>query len=56
MFLEYKLDWIKIVDFSLIAKFLASPDNYASPSIHKFCKKNQRRAARDRARAPRPCI
>ena len=32
MLLEYQLDWIKIVDFLLIAKFLASPDNYASPS------------------------
>ena len=28
MLLEYQLDWIKIVDFLLIAKFLAIPDNY----------------------------
>ena len=28
MLLEYHLDWIKIVDFLLIAKFWASPDNY----------------------------
>ena len=34
MFLEYQLDWIKIVDFLSIAKFLAIPDNYESPSIH----------------------
>ena len=33
MLLEYELDWIKIVDFLLIAKFLASPDNHAYPSI-----------------------
>ena len=33
MLLEYQLDWIKIVDFLLIAKFWASPDNYCSPSI-----------------------
>ena len=32
MMLEYQLDWIKIVDFSLIAKFLASPDNHVPPS------------------------
>ena len=30
MLLEYQLDWIKIVDFLLIAKFWASPDNYCS--------------------------
>ena len=33
MLLEYQLDWIKIVDFLLIAKFWASPDNYDSPSM-----------------------
>ena len=32
MLLEYHLDWIKIVDILLIAKFLASLDNYATPS------------------------
>ena len=32
MLLEYQLDWIKIVDFLLLAKFLAIPDNYESPS------------------------
>ena len=32
MLLEYQLDGIKIVDFWLIAKFLATPDNYDSPS------------------------
>ena len=26
----YQLDWIEIVDFLLIAKFLAIPDNYDS--------------------------
>ena len=32
MLLEYQLDWIKIVDFLLIAKFWASPNNFDSPS------------------------
>ena len=32
MLLEYQLDWIKIVDFLLIAKFLVIPENYDSPS------------------------
>ena len=34
MLLEYQLDQIKIVDFLLIAKFLASLDNYESPSTY----------------------
>ena len=33
MLLEYQLDWIKIVDFLLIAKFWASPNNLYPPSI-----------------------
>ena len=36
MLLEYQLDWIKIMDFLLIAKFWASPDNYYPPSICVF--------------------
>ena len=32
IFTKFHKDWTKIVDFLLIAKFLASPDNYASPS------------------------
>ena len=32
MLLEYQLDWIKIVDFLLIAKFWASPNNLYPPS------------------------
>ena len=35
MLLEYQLDWIKIVDFLLIAKFWASPNNLYSPSMNK---------------------
>ena len=31
---EYQLDWIKIGNFLLTAKFLAILDNYESPSIH----------------------
>ena len=34
MLLECQLDWIKIVDFLVIAKFMASPDNYATPSSY----------------------
>ena len=34
MFLEYQLDWIKIVDVLLIAKFLASAIIFASPSSY----------------------
>ena len=34
MLLEYQLDWIKIVDFLLIAKFWASPNNFESPSTY----------------------
>ena len=33
MLLEYQLDWIKIVDFLLIAKFLSIPDNYDLPAL-----------------------
>ena len=33
MLLEYQLDWIKIVDFLLIAKIWASPKFAYSPSI-----------------------
>ena len=33
-FLQYQLDSIKIVDFLVIAKFMASPDNYATPSSY----------------------
>ena len=36
MLLEYQLDWIKILDFLLMAKFLASPDNYATPSMNIY--------------------
>ena len=32
MLLEYQLDWIKIVDFLLIAKFLASANNFGTPT------------------------
>ena len=32
MLLEYQLDWIKIVDFLLIAKFWDSPNNLYLPS------------------------
>ena len=32
MLLEYQLDQIKIVDFLLLAKFWACPDNYGPPS------------------------
>ena len=32
IFTKFHKDWTKIVDFLLIAKFLASPDNYATPS------------------------
>ena len=37
--LEYQLDQIKIVDFLLLAKFRACPDNYGPPSSYK----NQKR-------------
>ena len=40
MLLEYHLDWIKIVDSLLIAKFLASPDNYATPSKYTVSNQN----------------
>ena len=32
IFTKFHKDWTIIVDFLLIDKFLASPDNYASPS------------------------
>ena len=32
MFLEYQLDWIKIVDLLLIVKFLASANTFCTPS------------------------
>ena len=32
MFLKYQLDWIKVVDFLLMAKFLASANNFGKPS------------------------
>ena len=32
MLLEYQLDWIKIVNFLLIAKFWATANNFYSPS------------------------
>ena len=35
MLLEFQLDWIKIVDFLLIAKFWASPLCFLSPSTYK---------------------
>ena len=35
IFTKFHKDWTIIGDFLLIAKFLASPDNYASPSILK---------------------
>ena len=41
MLLEYKLDWIKIVDFLLLAKFLAIPDNYESPSRRRRRRRNK---------------
>ena len=34
MLCEYQLDWIKIVDFLLIAKFLASTNNFGTPSTY----------------------
>ena len=39
MLLEYQLDWIKIVDFLLIANFWASPNNLYPPSMRIVCKK-----------------
>ena len=33
IFTKFHKDWTTIVDFLLIAKFWASPDNYQSPSI-----------------------
>ena len=35
MLLEYQLDWIKIVDFLLMAKFWASLLFFDSPSSHE---------------------
>ena len=32
MFLKYQLDWIKIVDSVLMAKFLAIANNFGTPS------------------------
>ena len=40
MLLEYQLDWIKIVDFLLIAKFWASPNNLYPTSTFNFKGKN----------------
>ena len=34
IFTKFHKDWIKIVDFLLIAKFFAIPDNYESPSTY----------------------
>ena len=36
MLLEYQLDWIKIMDFLLIAKFLTSANNFRPPSRYLF--------------------
>ena len=32
MFLKYQLDWIKIVNFLLMSKVLASANNFGTPS------------------------
>ena len=37
MFLKYQLDLIKIVDFLLMAKFLASANNFVTPSSTYIC-------------------
>ena len=36
IFTKFHKDWPKIMDFLLIAKFLGSPDNYATPSMTNF--------------------
>ena len=36
IFTKFHKDWTTIVDFLLIAKFLAIPDNYDSPSTYAF--------------------
>ena len=41
MLLEYQLDWIKIVDFSLIAKFMPCVLFFCSPSMYRKQKKSK---------------